>query len=223
MQDRRLIIFDFDGVLADTEDLHCDALVATLSAEGLELTRRDYYRTYLGLPDRDSLRTAFAASGRALAPAAVETLLARKRAEYARRAPAARLYPRAAETLRALHERHVLAVASGAFRDEIEPVLERAGVLSLFAAVVGADDVRSGKPSPEPFLRALEWVNQAAAVELQAGDSLVVEDAPNGIAAAHAAGMRCVAVATSHGRDELGSADAVIDSLPDLLRLVEAS
>src|SRR5262245_51749990 len=94
----RLIIFDFDGVLADTEDLHCAALLAVLRAEGIGLTRAEYYEGYLGLPDRASLERAFAVHGRAISGAQVEGLLERKRAEYARRAAAdARLYPGAAD------------------------------------------------------------------------------------------------------------------------------
>src|SRR5262249_23271204 len=148
----RLIIFDFDGVLADTEDLHCAALLAVLEAEGIHVTRAEYYERYLGLPDRASLATAFARHSRAVGTSQIETLLERKRAEYARRAASeARLYPGAAETVRTLHAAHLLAVASGAFRDEIEPVLERGGVRPLFTAIVGAEDVRAGKPSPDPF------------------------------------------------------------------------
>lgn len=211
-----LLIFDFDGVLADTEDLHFAAFAAALGSEGVDLRRDTYYRRYLGLPDEASIETALVDAGRAPSPSALRHLLERKRREYARRAPQARLYPGVAELLRELRLRHLLAVASGAYREEIAVVLERAGVGELFSAVVSAEDVSRGKPAPEPFLCALEAVNRAAARSLGPARCVVIEDAPLGVQAARAAGMRCIAVTTSHDRAALAAADAVID---DVLQL----
>lgn len=216
MERPELLIFDFDGVLAETEDLHFASFAAVLGREGVELRREEYYRRYLGLPDDASIETALADAGRAAAPAALRDLVERKRQEYARRVPQARLYPGVVELLRQLHRRHRLAVASGAYRDEITVVLERAEVRDVFTAIVAAEDVSRGKPSPDPFLAALAAVNRAAALALAPARCLVVEDAPNGVAAARAAGMRCVAVTTSHDRAALAAADLVIDDVRQL-------
>ena len=128
----------------------------------------------------------------------------------------AQLYPGVADTLRRLHAEFTLAIASGAFRDEIEPILERAGVRHLFAALVGADDVRTGKPSPEPFLRALEMIRHLNGATVAAGECMVIEDSPNGVQAARAAGMRCVAVTTHHDRAALAAADTIIEHVTQL-------
>jgi len=216
----RLVIFDFDGVLADTEDLHCEAFLDVLREEGAAFSREDYYQRYLGLPDAACLASALAARGRASDEARVEALVQRKRAAYALRAPRARLYPGAAELVRRLHRRHLLAIASGAFREEITTVLERGEVGDRFAAIVAAEDVARGKPAPDPFLRALAEVNRARDTPLAAAQCLVVEDAPHGIDAAHAAGMRCVAVATNHGRASLAHADAVLGELREIEELL---
>ena len=210
------LIFDFDGVLADTEELHCAAFQTAAASVGITLIRDDYFHRYLGLPDRDCLAALCAQVGRRLTAAEIEELFVRKRAAFARLSQDARLYPGVAETLRRLHPDFMLAIASGAFRDEIEPILERAGVRHLFAALVGADDVRTGKPSPEPFLRALEAIRQRNGATVAAEECMVIEDSPNGVQAARAAGMRCIAVTTHHDRAALAAADAIIDHVTQL-------
>lgn len=212
----RALIFDFDGVLADTEELHCAAFQAAAASVSITLVRDDYFQRYLGLPDRDCLAALCAQAGRCMTAAQLEELFVRKRAAFARLSQDAQLYPGVAETLQRLHADFTLAIASGAFRDEIEPILERAGVRRLFAALVGADDVRSGKPSPEPFLRALEMIRHLNGSTLAAEECMVIEDSPNGVQAARAAGMRCVAVTTHHDRAALAAADTIIEHVTQL-------
>jgi HAD superfamily hydrolase (TIGR01509 family) len=212
----RALIFDFDGVLADTEDLHCAAFDAVARTIGTACSRADYYGRYLGLPDRDCLAALCAQAGLAPQPAQLDDLLARKRAHFAALAAAAALYPGVADTLRRLHERFILAIASGAFGDEIDAILERQGVRALFTAVVGAEDVRAGKPAPEPFVQALRAINARLRPALVPAQCLVIEDSPRGIEAAHAAGMRCVGVTTNHDRAALAAADAIIAQVSEL-------
>ena len=210
----RALIFDFDGVLADTEALHCAAFQATAASIGLTMARAEYFRCFLGLPDRECLDALCVRAGRQLTAAALDDLCARKRQEFARLLPAAQLYAGVADTLRRLHAHFVLAIASGAYRDEIEPILMRAQVRQLFAAVVGAEDVRAGKPAPDPFLRALEEIGGRAGT-LTAAECVVIEDSPNGLAAARSAGMRCIGVTTHHEGAAL-AADAVIEHVNQL-------
>jgi HAD superfamily hydrolase (TIGR01509 family) len=206
----RALIFDFDGVLADTEALHCAAFQAVAESIGLTMTQEQYFQHFLGLPDRDCLAALCERARRPLTSPELDDLCARKRAEFARWLPAAQLYPGVAETVRRLHVHFLLAIASGAFRDEIEPILAGAQVRELFCAVIGAEDVRSGKPAPDPFLRALAALPSDDGVPIAAADCLVIEDSPNGLIAARAAGMRCVGVTTHHDRAALAAADAVI-------------
>ena len=211
----RAVIFDFDGVLADTEALHCAAFQEAVADHGITLPRTQYFARYLGLPDRDCLVALCADAGRPATAGDLDVLFHRKRAAFARLARGADLYAGVADTLRRLHADRTLAVASGAFRDEIEPILARGGVRRLFDAVVGAEDVRAGKPAPDPFLEALR---RLAAIDprLTVAACVVVEDSPRGVIAAHAAGMRCIAVTTNHPRSTLADADAVIAHVRDL-------
>ena len=210
------IIFDFDGVLADTEELHCAAFQVVAAEVGVHLAREDYYRAYLGLPDRECFAALCVAGSVTISPSGLDKLVNRKRREFARRAQDAGLYPGVAPIIERLHARFALAVASGAFRDEIETVLTRAHVRELFAVVVGAEDVRAGKPAPDPFLHALREINRHTGQRLAPAQCVVIEDSPRGITAARAAGMRCIAVATSHERAELGGADVIIGHVRDL-------
>ena len=102
----------------------------------------------------------------------------------------------AVEFVRAAAQRVQLAIASGAFRREIEHVLSTAGVRDYFTAVVSIDDVANGKPDPEGFLRALELLNAGGAVNppIEPWQAVAVEDATAGAHAARAAGMRVAAI-----------------------------
>lgn len=212
----RLLIFDFDGVLADTEDLHCAAFQSAAARVGLPLSRQDYYKRFLGLPDRECLAALYERQGMTPETAQLDALVADKRARFAALSQTAGLYPGVADTLRRLQPHFFLAVASGAFRDEIDVILERDGVRQLFAAVVGAEDVRAGKPAPDPFLQALRAVELCCGASISPAECLVIEDSPRGIEAAHAAGMRCLAVTTNHDRAALAAADAVITHVSTL-------
>jgi beta-phosphoglucomutase len=212
------IIFDFDGVLADSEVFHCVAFEAVAAAAGLPFSRAAYFERLLGLPDSECLAALCAEAGVACDPARLKALVAQKRAAFARLAGKLVLYPGVETVLRSLHGHFQLAIASGAFRDEIEPLLTRAGVRGLFAAVIGADDVQAGKPDPEPLARALAALNARANRAIVPAACVVVEDAPVGVAAARAAGMQCIAVTTHHERAALSAADATISSVAMLRR-----
>ncbi len=217
----RAIIFDFNGVIIDDEPLHLELFRRVLAEEGLELTEQDYYDKYLGYDDRGCFLAALADAGRAqlAANAAfINELIARK-ADYYRRAIDQRdlLFPGVVGFVQAAAARFPLAIVSGALRQEIELVLSRAGIRHCFRAVVAAEDVSQCKPNPEGYLKALAVLNahSAQAIALQPGECLVIEDSVAGIAAAHGAGMRCLAVTNSYPASELAEADWVVSSLSD--------
>ena len=216
MTSARAVVFDFDGVLADTEDLHWAAFQEVARERGLTLSRDDYFHRFLGLPDHDCIAAFCADGGAPLSTAELDRLVARKRRHFAELSQDMGLYPGVDVTLRRLYAHFALAIASGAARDEIEAVLERAGVQSLFGAVVAAEDVAAGKPSPDPFLRALGDLNRRRPRPFASRECVVVEDSPAGVAAARAAGMQCIAVTTSHDRAAFAAADAVIEGVAHL-------
>ena len=212
----RAILFDFDGVIADSEPAHLRAFQDTVAAEGIALDEETYYNHYIGLPDRACLRAILKDAGKDVTEEAFEALFSHKAARYldALREGAV-VMPGAAAFIQRARVRYPLAVASGALREEIELVLEQAALRACFVDIVSAEDVRRGKPHPEPFLTALNSLNLRIGPSplIQPGECLVVEDALHGITAAHEAGMKCLAVATSCPIYRLGAADMVAPNM----------
>jgi HAD superfamily hydrolase (TIGR01509 family) len=213
----RAIIFDCDGVIADTEPLHFAALQTVLAEEGIDLGKELYYREYLALDDRGCFTKAFAAHGKPLTAEKLGELIDRKAAAVEPvMAAHLRLFPGAADLIHKASQHFLLAVASGALRREVELILRTAGVIDRFKAIVGAEDVSRSKPHPEPFLEALARINTGLQNRIQPIESLVVEDSVHGVHAAHAAGMRCVAVTNSYPGELLAEAELVVATLEDL-------
>jgi beta-phosphoglucomutase len=226
------VVFDFDGVLADTEPLHLRIFQDTLGRRGITLTSADYYERYLGFDDGDVFRAVARDRRLRWNEGDISALVRDKSAGF--RAEAAGhpvLFPGVAGRVRAWAASVPIAIASGAFRDEIETILGASGLRDLFPVIVGAGETPIGKPAPDPYRAALEQLRQrqpgsvggpAAEAPLPAR-SVAVEDSVWGIEAAHRAGMKVVAVTTSYPRERLTAADAVVSSFEDLsLELFDA-
>ncbi len=220
----KAIIFDCDGVIADTEPIHMSAFQRVLSEEGITLREEDYFARYLALDDRGCFRKAFAGRGDSLTDEALNEAVARKSA-YVGPAMEAdlKLLPGAAEFIELAARSYPLAVASGALRHEIELVLKFGGLRDCFRAIVSAEDVERSKPHPDPFIKACHLLNAFSDTPIEPADCLVIEDSIHGIRAAHEAAMRCLAITNSYPADRLAEADLIVDSLATLsLRDVES-
>jgi beta-phosphoglucomutase len=208
----RALLFDCDGTLADNESMHYRALVEALRPEGIAVTSAEYLGI-TGLPDPAAVRAVLEKNGRNPDAGLVGTLVEAKRAAYGKSlAAGVAPVPGVADFVRKAAPAYLLAVASGAWRAEVEPILDGLGIRSCFRSVVTAEDCPVGKPDPAPFLKALAALNASTPAPeppLTARDCLVFEDSPHGVAAARAAGMRCVALTTSHSGEALVDADLV--------------
>jgi len=150
----RALIFDFNGVLANDDPIHREALRQVGKEEGLSFTDEEYLDTYLPLNDRDSFKILFAGHGRPLTPAKLDELIHRKSAHYFRAiAEKTVLFSETARAVKAAALRCPLAIASGARAEEILHILSLAGLEGCFRAIISAEDVRFGKPHPEPMRR----------------------------------------------------------------------
>ena len=217
MNELRAIIFDFDGVIADTEPLHFAALQRVLADIDITLTEAEYYADYLGFDDRGCFLAALRAHRREAAPSLVGQLMDRKAHAYlAAIKDHLAIFPGVRELVQEAATHVPLAIASGALRNEIEVILEEAGLRKAFCHITSAEDVTRGKPAPDPFLHAMAGLNrQPAQPALTPRDCLVIEDSLSGIRAARAAGMKVLAVANTHTIQDLGEADAITHSLAD--------
>ena len=209
------IIFDFDGVIADSEPLHFAGFRLTLAEIGISLTESDYYANYLGYDDRGCFIAALTAHQRPADPSVIAPLMQRKAQAYLESVKDHLvIFPGVREFVSEAAAAYPLAIASGALRHEIEFILEQAGLRKAFLHITGAEDVTKGKPDPEPFLHALAALNRQHQNQTIAPDScLVIEDSIPGLRGAKAAGMKVLAVANTHTIQDLHEAHAVAQSL----------
>jgi len=211
----RAVIFDFDGVIADTEPLHFEGLRRTLADIGITLTERDYYTDYLGFDDRGCILEALRVNRRPATGSLVQDLMHKKAVAYlASIKDHLVIFPGVREFVEEAAASYPIAIASGALRPEIELILEQAGIRKSFRHITSAEDVTNGKPDPQPFLHALAGLNQMSSGPSTTPDScLVIEDSLPGIRAAKSAGMKVLAVANTHTVQDLHEAHAISHSL----------
>jgi beta-phosphoglucomutase len=213
----RAVIFDFNGVLADDDPIHMQALRKVAEEEGLTFTDEEYMERYLPLNDRDCFRELWSTGQRALRPGELDDLIGRKSVYYFSAIEQKNvLFEGAPDAVRAAAARGPVAIASGASAGEIRHILGLAGLLGCIATVVAAEDVRRGKPDPEPFRLAFERLKEHWP-ELTPGNCAAVEDSIGGIQSAQSAGIPCLGVAHSYPRRRLEAAKPqwVIDSISD--------
>lgn len=211
------IIFDFDGVIADSEPLHFRAFQQALAEDGLELAPKEYYARYLGYDDVGMFQAFGEDRGLAMDAARVKTLVARKGAKLqAMMSAGSVLFPGAADFVRVAAQAVPIAIASGALRHEIVEIIEAAGVSELFAAIVASGDTPESKPSPEPYRLAFERLRETTGTALDPRRCVAIEDSRWGLESARGAGLRCVGVTNSYPADELTGAELVVSGLQAL-------
>lgn len=192
------IVFDFDGVIVDSEPVHEAALLEAARTLGMSFSHRDYLDELIGYDDRDFYPALCRLNGRRPTAAEFASFFAHKKPAVRRalEGGAARPYDGSIALARAAADRGVpLAICSGALRDEIEVVLDRLGIASLFATIVSADEVVRSKPDPEGYALA------ASRLGVAPSSCVAIEDTPTGCKAALAAGLRVIAVGHSLPED----------------------
>src|SRR5688572_29333840 len=206
----RAVLFDFDGVIVNSEPLHFFALSDVLKSEHIELTEDEYYRDLIGFDDRGALRHVFQKRNLPLEPRILLSLMARKSRvmmDFIRRRQFQAL-PGVEEFVRTLWRRCPLAICSGGLREEIEAMLEGIALRDCFSVIVAAEDVEVGKPDPSGYLLAAQLLSdkQKLPRPLKPADCLVVEDAPTVIRSVRSAGFPTLAVANSYPEARLNDA-----------------
>ena len=213
------VIFDFDGIIVDTEPLHYKAFLSVLEPLGLGFAWEEYVATYMGFDDRDTFREAYRARGRDLDGKSLKSLVAAKsRAFLDILRAGVEPYPGAVPMIESLHVAGVpLAISSGALLSDVAPILGGLGIDRCFPVVVTADDVRKSKPDPECYALAFRRLSRMRPARVTVPErSFAIEDTPAGIRSAKGAGLRVLAVTNSYGAGELAEADWVADSLENV-------
>lgn len=208
------IVFDFDGVLANSEPLHLRAFQQTLAEEDITLSASEYYQRYLGYDDVGMFQALATERGIAMSDGRITSLVARKGMKLQQMLHSGSvLFPGAVDFIRTAAAVVPVAIASGALRHEIDEILGQAGIRSLFAAVVAAGDTPVGKPSPAPYLLAYHKLQEHTGRDLDVQRCVAIEDSRWGLESALQAGLRCVGVTTSYSADELIGAELVVNAV----------
>jgi beta-phosphoglucomutase len=212
----RAIVLDFNGTLAQDDHIVAPLYVDTFASVGVSLTVEEYHRELSALPDREVFELALLRAGLPADEGRRDALVRTRVEGYLRAVASAQpIDASAVAFVRAASERVALAITSGAFRKEIEYVLDAAGLAEHFPVVVSIEDVTSGKPDPEGFLHAIARLNEALTPEppLEPYDVVAIEDATGGAHAARAAGMRVAAIRGLGYDPASGYADLIVDRL----------
>ncbi|MDW7646358.1 MAG: HAD family phosphatase [Desulfuromonadales bacterium] len=215
----KAVIFDFDGVIVDTEPLHHRAFMDVLAPFGISCSWPEYREHYMGFDDRDGFRAFFERTGKTLADSDLHQLIAQKAAAFGRiAARGVTPYPGVVELIKSLAARLPVALCSGALRSDIEPILSGLGIAPRFSALVTADDVQHSKPDPESYRLTVSRLKQKGLLEDFSPEGiLVIEDTPAGIDSARGAGLSVLAVSNSYPQSFLESLQVpVVSSLAGL-------
>lgn len=211
------VVFDFDGVIADTERLHLQAYQDVLRDRGMTLSAQDYEARYLGFDDVGVFSTVASDLGFAFDRSELERLIEVKGQRYTALVAAGDVvFPDAPACIERLAGELVLGIASGALHQEIEDILQGAGLRRHFSAIVAADDVEHAKPAPDGYARAVELLSAELGRSPSPSGFVAIEDSRWGIEAAVAAGLPCVGVTTTYDAGALPGAAAIVSRLADV-------
>ena len=214
----RAVIFDFDGVITDSEILHFRSFNRVLAPFGAEITMKDYYKTYLGLTDIDCFNLLIREGHLKADTQKIEELVKQKNQIFNELAKTeGKIIEGVQDFLKMLRQNNIpTAICSGALLAEIELILEDARLRHFFETIVSAEQVRKGKPSPDGFLLTLHKLNKGRQTPITGDQCVVIEDSYWGLAAAKAAGMHTVAVTNSYDAQQLALAEKIVSRLDEL-------
>lgn len=210
------VIFDFDGVITDSEILHFRSFNQVLTPYNVKISRKKYYKDYLGLTDSDLFKK-LADMGKILHEQ-VKNLLEQKKKVYEKLAGTdGKIIEGVFDFLQMLERNRVsMAIHSGALLSEIRLMLEDARLNHFFETIVAADHVTKSKPDPQGFNLVLKRLNTKRQNTILPADCVVIEDSHWGIHAAKAAGMHTIAVTNSYDACKLSMAEKIVDRLDKL-------
>ena len=214
----KAVIFDFDGVITDSEVLHLRAFNQSLVPYGVKISTKDYYTNYLGFSDFDCYKILVDKGLLKIDEQHIDAIIEEKSKIFEKLSKTeGRTIEGVHEFLQMLEENNIpMAICSGSLLVEIEVMLEESGLRHFFAEIVSAEQVRKGKPHPEGFILAMKKLNKNSQPPIAAGECIVIEDSHWGLQAGKAAGMHTVAVTNSYDAEQLAIAEKIVGRLNEL-------
>jgi beta-phosphoglucomutase family hydrolase len=213
-QSKKTILWDMDGVIADSYPFHFAAWQETFAKRGIKFTKEDFTKLF-GTRNDFIARSVI---GREQPQKDVKIVVQEKEENFRRKATGSiKPFPGAVRLLNSLKKGNFkLGLASSAPKENIDLVFREFNLTGIFDCIVFGQEVSESKPSPQIYLLA------AKKLKVAPKDCVVIEDSPMGVKAAKTAGMKCLAIANTHSRQEFEEADRIADSLEnvDLITLL---
>ncbi|MBT6795324.1 HAD family phosphatase [bacterium] len=215
MADKKLIIFDFDGVIYDSEPLHFKSFNHSLKPLNVEITKEVYYKTYCSYDDEGFFKNFLHDNEIQNDDDFVNKLIKEKHSFFDKNFDSqTSIYPGSVELIKRLSKSYILGIGSGARREEIVRVLKREDLLSSFEEIVSSDETSHPKPNPETYILLLDRVNDT--YQISPDECVVIEDTTKGVEAAKNAGMKCFAITNSIEKEFLMNADSIISDYSEI-------
>ncbi|MDG2006613.1 MAG: HAD family phosphatase [Thermodesulfobacteriota bacteirum] len=215
MADKKLIIFDFDGVIYDSEPLHFKSFNHSLKPLNVEITKEVYYKTYCSYDDEGFFKNFLHDNEIQNDDDFVNKLKKEKHSFFDKNFDSqTSIYPGSVELIKRLSKSYILGIGSGARREEIVRVLKREDLLSSFEEIVSSDETSHPKPNPETYILLLDRVNDT--YQISPDECVVIEDTTKGVEAAKNAGMKCFAITNSIEKEFLMNADSIISDYSEI-------
>lgn len=215
----KAVIFDFDGVIVDTEPIHYRSFQKLLEPLGLGYSWEEYTDRYMGFDDRDAFREVFRLRKRELDEHYLQELISLKASYFEGVVEqGVTAYPGVLKLVEELANKNVaLAISSGALRSDIMPILNRLKINSYFKHIVTADDVSQSKPDPACYLMAKQLlINSFPEITNDPSLMYAIEDTPAGIQSAKGADLKVIATTNSYPPERLTRADLIVTELTQL-------
>jgi beta-phosphoglucomutase len=218
----KAILFDFNGIIINDENIHLELINEILLAENLSPLETDFRSLCLGRSDRACLTDILSLRGRLVSEAYLNKLIAKKAVLYQEKIQQITPLPIYSELedflVEMTEEGLTIGLVSGALRSEIEFILEKTNLRQYFQIIVAGDDVTNSKPAPDSYLLAVKKIQQQESeLELIVANCLAIEDTIAGIQAAKSAGMQVVGVAHTYPLHILQrQANWAVDNLGEL-------
>ena len=213
----RSVIFDFDGVIIDSEGLHLKAFNQALVPYNVHISTEDYFAEYLGLSDRDLFKALFENNLLQTDGNTLDKLLEQKTIAFENLINGCKAIAGVREFLEMLKNNDIpMAICSGALLKEITTVLNSNNLAHFFEVIVSAEQVERGKPHPDGFELTLKKLNKLKNQNIKPSECIAIEDSHWGLEAAAATHMHTIAITNSYSAESLKPAEKIIDSLTDL-------
>lgn len=214
----KAVIFDFDGVITDSEVLHLRAVNEAIKKFGMVMSVKDYYKNYLGYNDMDFFTLLIDQGRLKLGDSPLSDVIKEKGRIFEKLAKSEGKIIEGVRTfVEMLAANNVqMAICSGALLAEIEMILEDAKLRGYFKTIVSAEHVTKGKPYPDGFLLALKRLNKICGESINAQDCVVIEDSHWGIDAAKAAKMHIIGVTNSYEAHEFNGVEMAVARLDEI-------